>query len=227
MSPHACPGGESIVALAEGTLVPPESERVADHAADCPACFRALSVARAVAATPLPSRGFPLSAEDLRSLRSSSGGVPEAPLPSIRSRRRFPAWFPYAAAAGVALLVVAGGLQLAGRPPAVPSGEGAVRGSGGGLAILRPASGAVLDQPPERIEWRAEGSGGRFRVRLLASATEEIWTEPTAERSIALPPQARARLAPGGRFLVEVARMNGSAEPKEVEVVAFEVRAPR
>jgi anti-sigma factor RsiW len=227
MTTQACPRGESIAALAEGTLTPPEAGRLADHAAECPSCFRALAAARAVAATPLPSRDFSLSTEDLRSLRSSPDEIPAAPLPRVPARRRIPLWFPYAAAAGVALLVVAGGLQMLDGSPAVPSGEGTVRGSGAGIALLSPASGAVLGAPPERIEWRAEGAGGEFRVRILASVTEEIWRDRTSERAIPLPPEARARLSVGGRFLVEVGRMKGSAEPGEVAVAAFEVRAPR
>ena len=226
MTTQACPRGESIAALAEGTLPPPEAGRLADHAAECPSCFRALAAARAVAATPLPSRDFSLSPEDLRSIRSSRVGVPAAP-PSVSSRRRLPAWFPYAAAAGVALLVVAGGLQMLDGPPAVPAGEGTVRGSGAGISLLSPASGAVLEAPPDRIEWKAEGPGGEFRVRILASVTEEIWRDRTPERALSLPPEVRARLSVGGRFLVEVGRMKGSSEPGEVAVAPFEVRARR
>ncbi|MCI0585605.1 MAG: hypothetical protein L0323_02035 [Planctomycetes bacterium] len=227
MTTQACPRGESIAALAEGTLPPPEAGGLADHAAECPSCFRALAAARAVATTPLPSRGFSLSPEDLRSLRASPGEIPAAPLPRVPERRRFPAWFPYAAAAGVALLVVAGGLQMLDGPPAVPPGEGAVRGAGAEISLLSPASGAVLGAPPDRIEWKTEGPGGEFRVRILASVTEEIWRERTSERAIPLPPEIRARLSVGGRFLVEVGRMKGSAEPGEVAVAPFEVRARR
>ncbi len=227
MTTQACPRGESIAALAEGTLLPPEAGRLADHAAECPSSFRALAAARAVAVTPLPSEGFSVSPEDLRSLRSSAGEVPAAPLQRFPARRRLPAWFPYAAAAGVALLVVAGGLQMLGGPPAVPPGEGAVRGSGGGIVLLVPASGVVLDAPPERIEWKAEGAEGEFLVRILASVTEEIWRDRTRAGAIPLPPEIRDRLAAGGRFLAEVGRMKGSAEPGEVAVAPFEVRARR
>ncbi|MGH7151525.1 MAG: hypothetical protein ACREIU_12545, partial [Planctomycetota bacterium] len=94
MSTRACPSGESIVALAEGSLAAPEAERVADHAADCPSCFRALAAARAVASTPLPPGGFSLSPEELRALRPHGGEHPAAPLPRLPARRGLRAWFP-------------------------------------------------------------------------------------------------------------------------------------
>lgn len=216
---RSCPPTAEIVALVEGTLKPPASEAIVDHAARCPSCFRALSAARAVGRWTAEVQPFDLSSRDLERLRTLAP-VAAARVGGIRR------WIPYAAAAGVAVLVLAGGLQLFDRPVAVPP-DGVVRGIPSGLDLVSPAPDAILPAPPERLEWKADPAEGRFRVRLLASVSEEIWRAETTESSVALPAEARERLAAGGRFLFEVGRMNGAGHPGAIDVASFEIRPPR
>jgi hypothetical protein len=102
------------------------------------------------------------------------------------------------------LMLIAIGLQLRRGAPSIDGGNGSgseVQRSQG-LAILAP-KGDVQSAPVE-VRWEAVPSAATYEVRLLEVDHHELWSARTAQISLPLPADARARMLPAKTLLFEV-----------------------
>jgi len=117
-------------------------------------------------------------------------------------------WIPLAAAAA-AIAVIA--LLIARLPTPSPSVE---RGRAERIPGLVPADGAELPDPPARFAWPASERAEAYRLKIYRDSGDAAWASAdTAAPFLELPPDARARLKPGGAYywVIEVEGSSGAS----------------
>ena len=106
-------------------------------------------------------------------------------------------WLSVAAAAAVLAIV---GVLIARGPGRVPSAE---RGTVAPGSTVVPYDGAVLPEPPSRLQWPARSGAETYRARLYRDSGELVWDSGTvASASAELPADARDRVGTGAYYWV-------------------------
>lgn len=169
-----CPDGDTLAALAAGTLAPSRRDEVLDRVAQCAGCADALRLAMA-------------AEEYAQSLAAAVTQDAAAPARALSRRRR--RWgVAFAMAASVLVAIGVGGVLLQPPPP------DAVRG--GLVAAIEPADGARLAVAPARLAWGC-AQPAAVRVEILDVAAHAVWQGTSSECALALPQSAQAALGPG------------------------------
>ncbi len=172
-----------------GRLNEKETDEFEEHIFDCEACFEDLKFREEIIRV-IKEKGKDifLSVPEPESVRQSS-----------RSFLRFKPWWPVAALAAAAVLLVA---LLPRAPRGTPrftlSQEDVVRGE---VLELVPAS-IRLGHPPYGLEWKALSREARYEVFLYEDAL--LWSGTTENNRIILPGTLVKELQPGKIYTWEV-----------------------
>ena len=226
-----CPPPEVWLAEEQAALDPADRERLAAHAAGCPACSSERELARAFdtadagaaaddAAWVAARLAAPPAAAADR--RPAVGNSPAGRVVAFQGRRAAVRWVRLAAAA---VLVVAAGLMFqtlnlgSGSLPAPPA-SGTMRG--GRVEVVAPVG--ELPAAPAGLRWRATDEAARYRVRLLAVDETELWQATVDRPEAALPAAVMALLEPAVsyRWSVEALGADGAVVGRS-EVAEFRV----
>jgi hypothetical protein len=190
----ACPDSAALVRAAEGTLGDEEREAVIAHLETCARC-----------------------AEDVKIAFAAFG-----PVRSAASRSALLPSRPWLAAAAAALLGVgAAVVLLRARPVAEPAAE---RGVAVSAQRTDPPDGAVLAEAPTTLVWADARSAEEYSFALYDAESRLLWQgSPSKDPHAALPPDVRARLEGGRRYLWRVKATRGF-ETQESPVFAFALK---
>jgi hypothetical protein len=194
--PEDCPEPDRLWWAVRGELPPAAARTLVLHTAACPAC----------------AESWRLALE----LRTDAGSAS-----SIGPRARW--WgsgLPFAA--GLAAMVLAGGLVRQQEGAAGPGGH-ASRERGGVRAVM--AEDSPLPRAACVLRWTPAGEGARYDLRVATAALEVIHgarnlSEPEAQ----VPPSVLAALPPGTRLLwqVEVVATDGTRTASPTFMVRLE-----
>jgi hypothetical protein len=183
-------------------LTPAERE----HVAGCVRCQTELALFRDVTSAE-PSADSQWIASELR--RRDEKVVPFRP----RITRVL-----YAVAAALAIAIGLGTwMQLREPSLRVPNGTDVYRSAR--LELVAPAG--DLAAPPDALRWKSFAQASRYRVDILEVDGARVWSGETVATAVTLPPDVKARFAPGKTLLwrVEAFRGNESLAVSETQTV--------
>jgi hypothetical protein len=206
---RGCPAPDVLGRVSTGNASHAEREAFADHLIACADCAEEYRAAKALG---------PWSAEAAEVLRP---GVRSAAAGSAPFRRTgsLP-WIALAAAAALALSV---GLVLVARRAGVRTAAPVERGSSEITRALEPPDRAALPAAPERLEWAPMEGASSYEATIYDAESTPLWKSPPAVATRAdVPPEVRARLAPGRAYLWRVVARVG-IETRSSPVFEFSI----
>jgi hypothetical protein len=210
-----CPPIERLGRYADGALTPDERRREQAHIDGCANCQAELALLHEFAAPPIrddEAEAVRWGVEQLQRREPEifdSGRTNESPVRrSLSFRRMRPAL-----ALAVVLLAVVGGYYVTNRAPRLPSDIGS--GPEATRSLTIEVRSPLGDQAavPARLEWQAIGGAARYRVRLMEVDRQVIWSGDAVDAAIDLPPDIRARIAPGKTLVWQVTAFNAANAP--------------
>jgi hypothetical protein len=202
---RGCPDPDVQLRVSAGEATHAERIAFADHLIACADCAEEYRAAKALASW---------TAEAAALLRP--GAETRAAMPTARFDRRTGTrlWIALAAAAALA----AAGLVLVARRGDPEKAASAERGSVEITRALEPRDRAALPASPKRLEWAPMEGASSYEATIYDAESTPLWKSPPVSATrVELPPEVRARLAPGHAYLWRVvARVDVEARSSPV-----------
>jgi len=208
---HTCPKPEDLALLVEEEIGRRARKRIMKHVANCPDCsmiFKSLlSLSRAV------DELTPKTEADRRPLPES---MPDGTKPSrlIRSRRL--AITAITAIAGITIIAVS--ITRFSKPYAL-------RGRTGGIELIAPRTGALLETGQIGFKWKAVPAASRYFVEIFGGSLELVWrSEPLFGPQTELPVGSTAAVQRGGTYLWRVTAVLAGGREIVSKTAKFSIR---
>lgn len=188
---HTCPKPEDLALLVEEEIGRRARKRIMKHVANCPDCSMILKSLLSLSRT--VDELVPKTEVDRRPLSES---MPDGEKPARFMRSRRLAITAIASIAGIAIIAVS--IARFSRPYTL-------RGRAGGIELIAPEKGALLEAGRIRFEWKAVPSASRYYVEVFGGSLELIWrSEPLIGSQAELPAEAAATVRRGGTYFWKV-----------------------
>jgi len=187
---RGCPAPEVLSRISTGKASHAEREAFADHLIACSDCAEEYRAAKELG--PWSSEAAELLRPGVRTAAAGS--------PPFQRTGSLP-WIAFAAAAA---LVLSAGLVLVARRSNETAAP-AERGSSEITRALEPRDRAALPAPPERLVWAPMDGASSYEATIYDAESTPLWKSPPAAATrVDVPPEVRARLAPGRVYLWRV-----------------------
>lgn len=207
---RGCPAPDALRRVSAGEATPAERVAFAEHLIVCADCAVEYRAAKALG---------PWSAEAAALLRPGAGTGVAGPSMSARRTGALP-WIALAAAAALA---VAAGLVVVARRGGLATAAPAERGSSEITSALEPGDRAALHAPPQRLAWAPMEGASSYEATIYDAESTPMWKSlPVSTTSVDVPPEVRARLAPGRVYLWRVVARVG-IETRSSPVFEFSI----
>jgi|WetSurSiteA1Bulk_404760.scaffolds.fasta_scaffold02671_2 hypothetical protein len=208
---HTCPKPEDLALLVGEEIGRRARKRIMKHVANCPDCSMILksllSLSRAV---------DELTAKTEVDRRTLSESMPDGARPArfIRSRRL--AITAIAAIAGVTIIAVS--ITRFSKPYAL-------RGRTGGIELIAPRTGTLLEAGRLEFEWKSVPGASRYFVEIFGGSLELVWrSEPLYRPRAALPAGTITAIERGGTYFWRVTAVLAGGREIVSKTAKFSIR---
>jgi len=195
----ACPTPEDLVLLVEQKAGRRARKRILKHVSNCPDCARILRSLLALS----------------REIDVLTGEPEAAPRPRFILSRRL----------AVTALAIMIGITILAVSVTRLSRSYALRGRTGGIELVSPKKGALLEAGRIEFEWKAVPGASRYFVEVFGGSLELLWrSEPLYRPHAELPAGSAAAIQNGGAYFWRVTTVLANGQEIVSKTAKFSIR---